>query len=250
MKIEKTTGIVLSSRVIGESDLAAHILTYTYGKNEFIFKGLKKSKKRSLAIADPGTFVELSYYFNKHKNLSIVNEFTITAVHDAIRSDFARILYLHFILETVLKTAGSHDHQPYLFKLTSKAIATLEITSYPLHLSLFFIIHLIKFNGILPDFTQCGSCHTRDLKLATFDFKNNHILCTHCAPKYNTSFTINMQGRTYILAALTHKFNDLQHNRLDADNAEKLLFYMTLFLEHYYHIQFKSKELIFLHPHI
>ncbi len=61
MEIRKAAGLVLHSRQSGEADIVARVLTAEFGKTNFIFKGLKKSKKRSLAAGEPGTLLDLMY---------------------------------------------------------------------------------------------------------------------------------------------------------------------------------------------
>jgi recombinational DNA repair protein (RecF pathway) len=53
MEIVKSNGVVLSGAHSGESDSTARVFTGEHGKRNFIFKGLKKSRKRSMA----GTYI-------------------------------------------------------------------------------------------------------------------------------------------------------------------------------------------------
>lgn len=246
MEIQKSEAIVLSSRLIGEADLLAQILTKEYGKRTFVFKGLKKSKKRAKSAAEPGTTLNISYYYKEHKNSSIINDFQIVSNLNNIRNNLSHILNLHFIIETVLKTTGENDKQLYLYKLLSAAINTLENTNFPFHLSFFFLIHLIKFHGILPSISHCGNCGTTNIN----DFKilpeKHIILCSNCARQNNIhSHILEAANYQYIRKCLANKFLTIEHSKISLNNIHQLLFHISLFLEEYFHINLKSKELLF-----
>ena len=133
MEIRKATGLVLHSRQSGEADVLARILTGEFGKTNFVFKGLKKSKKRSLAAAEPGTVLHLMYYQHDNRDFQVVNEFRVVRHRLDLRDDLERILHLYFILEIVDKTTGHGDPQALIFALATAAIDALAERLIKIH---------------------------------------------------------------------------------------------------------------------
>ena len=138
MEIQKATGIVLSSRTINESDILCNILTREFGKRKFIFKGLKKSRKRPNNVSEPGTVSSILYYFKENKEIHTINEFTIIEQYLNIRNNLTSIYNLYFLVESVDKTTGFNADEEYIFNLLSSGIEALAHTDRPYHLSAFF----------------------------------------------------------------------------------------------------------------
>jgi DNA repair protein RecO len=112
MEIQKSTGVVLSTGLMGEADRSSRIFTKEYGKRGFIFKGLKKSRTRPQTVTEPGTIVNVVYYYSEKRDLYIVNEFSIFKHYSEIRKDLAKIYTLFFILEITEKTTALSDPKP------------------------------------------------------------------------------------------------------------------------------------------
>jgi len=64
MELQKDSGIVLRKIPILEADIAATIYTNSHGKRTLLFKGLKKTKRRSLTAVEPGCVTHVVYYYN------------------------------------------------------------------------------------------------------------------------------------------------------------------------------------------
>ncbi len=242
MEIQKTTGVVLSSRHTGEADYLIRIFTKEYGKRDFIFKGLKKSKKRSLIISEPGTIAKLIYYFHEEKSLHTVNEFQIHKHYIDIRDNLQKIYLLYFILETVEKTSGYNDPSRLIFDLLVAGIETLSQTEHIAHLSVFFIIHLLRLHGILADFRRCKICKRNDFQEFIIDNSDFQPICKNCSQN-NTSF-FTSRAREYVLHSLTVKFTSIDLSIYPGEDILNLLFHLSLFIQNYFHIAIKSKTLL------
>ncbi len=244
MEIQKATGVVLSSRPTGEADYITQIYTKEYGKRDFIFKGLRKSKKRSLTISEPGTIAKLVYYFHEDKNLHTVNEFQIYRHNADIRNNLSKILLLYFIIETVQKTCGLNDTNKLIFDLIVAGIDALPKTEYIEHLSVFFTIHLLRLHGILPNFTHCKICNRNDFREFIIDYVDFQLICKKCS-RLNNAFFFDNRAKEYILQSLTKKFTYIDFSVFPKEDIQNLLFHLSLFIQNYFHVEIKSKELLF-----
>ena len=127
MEIQKATGIVLHSRHFGEADVLARIFTREYGKRNFVFKGLKKSRSRAPSAAEPGTRLELVYYYHDTRDYHTVNEFKVSSHSIRIRSDLKKILHLYFCSISPIRPPATTTLDP-LFRLIDSGIHALAET--------------------------------------------------------------------------------------------------------------------------
>ncbi len=242
MDIRKTAGIVLSSRIIGEADVLATIITEDSGKRKFSFKGLKKSRKRPRSAGEPGTLLSLVYYHHPNREISTVNEFTIEYQPVRIREEMNRIFTLYFLLEVTEKTIGFHDDSGNIFKLLKSGVRALDDTVSLTNLSVFYLLHLFRFLGIIPDFLTCRSCGDETFTKFILEVSDLSPVCCNC---YCGSLDfLGVDTRNFINTSLTTKYSDIVHSRFDEKEISKLLFNLVLFVENYYHIVLKSKEFL------
>lgn len=250
MNILKTTGIALSSYVSGEADIICNYLTVDSGKRKFIFKGLRKSKKRSLSATEPGTVANLVYYYREDRESYIVNDVTIEKYHASITADLKKIFHLYFILESVDKTTGYDVRDGMLFKLLLAAIEVLSKTEYPAHLSAFFTLHLMKNHGILSDLSTCKICGKRFSSRFTLDVIDLRPVCGNClgadqAGPWERSALLSASILDFIGDCAGQKFSEISHIRYGESDVLDLLFNYSLYIENYYHTELKSKSFIF-----
>lgn len=246
MEIQKSHGIVLYSRRFGEADMYARIYTREFGKRAFVFKGLRKSKTRPHAATEPGAILHLVYYFHEGREFQVVNEFKIEAHRGVLREDLERIVHLCFLLEMVDRTSAANDPNEQLYALLEAALEELGRTAYPSHLSVFFCIHLLKRLGVLPDLSRCRPCGAREFNAFVFDRGELFPVCTQCARELKNAKLVRSAGLDdYLRAALGSKFSATDHSLFDREDALHLLFHLVLFTESYFHVEIKSKGMLF-----
>ena len=246
MEIQKSLGIVLYSRRLGEADMCARIYTRESGKRCFVFKGLRKSKTRPHAATEPGTLLNLVYYQHEEREYQVVNEFRIEAHCGALREDLERIAHLYFLLEMVDRTSAPNDPHPQLYALLKGALEELGRTDYTAHLSVFFCIHLLRRLGVLPDLSRCRMCGAREFQSFGFDRGELFAVCGTCA-RESRGLKIVKSARLgdYLRATLGSRFSATDHSIFQREDALHLLFHLVLFTESYFHVEIKSKGMLF-----
>jgi DNA repair protein RecO (recombination protein O) len=250
MEILKTTGIALSSHESGEADIICNYFTRDFGKRRFVFKGLKKSKKRSHSATEPGALANLMYYYRKDRDSFIVNDVAMGRYHASIRNDLRKIFHLYFVLDAVDKTCGYEMADEAIFKLLEAGIDVLAKTEHPAHLSAFFILHLLKHHGILADAGACKMCGLERTGFFTLDILDLRPVCASClkngknGPKHRSAM---MSGsmRDYMRVSMQQRYRDIDTGIYREDDILDLLFSMSLFIENYFHTELKSKSFIF-----
>lgn len=250
MEILKTTGIALSSQVSGEADIVCNYFTRDFGKRKFIFKGLKKSKKRSLSATEPGSVASVVYNFREGRDAYIVNDVSLEKYYSSITGDIRKIFHLYFILESVEKTSGYDVADEAIFNLLRAAIDALSTTEFPAHLSSFFIMHLLKEHGILSDVDSCKICSKRNFGSFSLDVADLGPICSSCiagnpSGPWQRSSLMNKEMGDYMRECMVRKFNAVDNARFRENDILDLLFNLSLFMEHYFHTELKSKSFIF-----
>jgi DNA repair protein RecO len=250
MEILKTTGIALSSQVSGEADIVCNYFTRDFGKRKFIFKGLKKSKKRSLSATEPGSVASMVYNFREGRDAYIVNDVSLEKYYSSITGDIRKIFHLYFILESVEKTSGYDIADEAIFNLLQAAIDVLSKTEFPAHLSSFFIMHLLKDHGILSDVDSCKICANRNFSSFSLDVADLGPICGSCIAgnptgPWHRSALLAKEMRDYMRDCMLRKFSAVDNARYREDDILDLLFDLSLFIENYFHTELKSKSFIF-----
>lgn len=245
MEIQKSSGIVLSSTSFGEADKIAIIFTKNYGKQKFIFKGLRKSKRRSITVSEPGTITNLQYYFHENRNSFIVNEFDIYKQYYDIRNDLKKIITLYYLLEIVEKTTGYNDKNKPIFNLIAAGIDTLSKTEYSFHLAVFFTLHLLELHGILPNLLQCKKCKRSDYNSFSLDHSDFLPICNKCMISIKNKILFSNKIKEFILQTMNCKFISIEKAIFPEKEIKNLLLYLTQFIESYFHIKIKSKSILF-----
>ncbi|HNR89758.1 MAG TPA: DNA repair protein RecO [Spirochaetota bacterium] len=245
MRIHKTEGIVLAAQAHGEADRLLRVFTRDMGKRSFVLKGIRKSRRRPQGAADPGTRLLLTFYEHDNRATHIVTELRIAAHCADIRDSMERICHLALMLETVDGTSGFDDPNPTVFEMISAAVAALAATDSPVVLSLFFLLHLLRIHGVLPPMGACSRCGK---PYADFAFGDADLrpVCAACARRDRPPPTLfPASARELLSTLLSTRFSAINTAALPVDTALDLLFRAVLFIEGYYHIEIKSKKLLF-----
>jgi len=243
MAIQKDIGIILSSKTYGEGDVFSRIFTKNFGKKDFIFKGIKKSKKRSSLGSEPGTIIEFIYYDQK-KSIPIINEFKVERVNLEIRKNYNQIFQLCFLLEIVEKTVGDHDPNEKIFNLLFYALSSLSQTEFKINFSLFFIIHLLKHHGILSPFERCKICDGQDYDNFFIDQHDFSPICQNCRTGDLGEKLFSVKTKEFVQKSLSQKFINIDHGQYDQKTNKNFLNYISLFIENYFNIRIKSREMM------
>lgn len=249
MEIHKSTGIALSSQVYGESDIACNFYTQDSGKRKFVFKGLKKSGRRSRAATEPGAVASVIYYYREGRDSYIVNQCDVEKYHFSITENLEKIFHLYFILESVEKTCGYNMADSAIYTLLLAGLDALSRTAHPAHLSLFFLLHLLQNHGVMPAVDSCKSCGSGDFPQFLLDTVDLRPVCISCARRHSFDSSRRLPAlpgymRDCIMLFLEKKFIDLALDEYAEKDVLDVLFNLSLFVEDYFHTELKTKSFI------
>ncbi len=249
MEILKTTGIALSSHDSGEADLLCNYYTREFGKRAFIFKGLRKSRKRQRSAAEPGAVARLVYYYRRGREAHVVNEFSVEKFYPSLTEDLSRIMHLCFILESVEKTSGYDMPDESTYFLLRAGIEELSHTVNAPHLTAFFLLRLLRNLGIIAEPDRCRLCGSTRLSAFKMDMADFGPVCGSCLSSNSPadrSVGCLMRGnaRDFMAECLAAKFISIDPARYRNEDILDILFSASLFIEGYFHTELKAKQFI------
>ncbi len=246
MSLGKGRGIVLSRKLSGEADYICSIFTKESGREIFIFKGLRKSKKRSPSASESGTVLDLNYYAREGVPLRTVSRFDIVSIPSEIKKSAEKIFALYYIFEIADKTTGCGDADEGIYNLLASALKGLSKAEEVINFTLFFIIQYLKIQGILPQFSECSSCGDPDFRSYSLTAKNLKILCPCCCSREDK--VLHRSSLDFLKLSIKEKYSSIDHSRFPYENMTGLLNVLTDFIEQYFSITVKSKDMLLNSP--
>jgi DNA repair protein RecO (recombination protein O) len=240
MALTKSRGIVLASRDVGEADRVATFLSEDSGVISLIFKGIRKSKHRSMAATEPGAFIEADYYKKNRVQWFNVREHTLIAGTDTYRNSLEQIYGLFFILEVTRHLAPGMEPS-YLYQYLTGAMKILAEAREIRRLAFFYIVQLLKRMGSLSVEDRCQKCGSLLDGSLFMPPGSLEQYCERCArPSW---FSLEKEeAAIFRLYSSSGKFNEI-HHRGDNETLGKLLAFMTRYLEDHFSVQVKSAYL-------
>jgi DNA repair protein RecO (recombination protein O) len=242
MSQEKDSGVVLSKKNSGEADHICSIYTKTFGKEKFIFKGLKKSTKRPRTGSEPGSILNIIYYSGRGDRINTISEFDILKNHSAIRKDSEKIFSLYFILELVDLTTGLSDPNSKIFNLLSMGIDTLYNTLHPKHFIIFFAIKYLTLQGIFTDISKCNWCGNNDLNALVIDNEKLRVSCSNCADL--KSAQVQNRGTRFMIECVQNKFNKIECENYSEKDIIPALTIIIRYINSYFNITLKTEAFL------
>jgi DNA repair protein RecO (recombination protein O) len=239
MAIQKSDSVILSISQSGEGDIIAKALTSESGKRIFVFKGLKKSRKR--AQIEPGLRVEIIYYYDPKKNYHIVKEFSITSEINTIRKDLDSIYHMMYMLESADRASAFDEKIQGLFTLISSGIETLGREKKPELIAAFYTVRLLKILGILHDFNTCIKCGS-ELDSFTISLNSNGPKCGKCSEPGEKKY--GLMEKKFILLSGSKRFRNIEIPQELNDSIKALHSDLIKYLETYCGMNIKSGKLI------
>ena len=221
---ETIEGIILNETNYSETSKILNILSKEYGYISVISKGSRtmKSKLRGISMK----LVYANFTINhKEKGISTLIEGNPINSFKNIFTNFNKLKIANRLVElakSVLKENNNKD----LFIILRDSLLKINEGFNEDIISYIFEIKLLSFLGVKPDFTECCSCGSINIK--TFDLSLPGAICNNC---YQDTYLF--QERTLKLLNL---FLDIDISKIDKLNitSKKTIDEIQFFLKEYY----------------
>lgn len=168
--LEKTKAIVLHATRYGESSLIVQCFTEKWGRQSFLIKGVRKSRKNNRANLFQALFLlEMDVYYKANRDLQWIKEVSMILPMNSLQQDMTKRAQALFITEVLSKTLREEEQNIELFQflMTSiKYLEALEEANASFHL--LFLFQFTKYLGFGPLANFSEQRKYFDLNLGSF----------------------------------------------------------------------------------
>jgi DNA repair protein RecO (recombination protein O) len=150
--IRKTRGIVLHTTRYGESSLVVHCYTEQYGRQAYMVKGVRKSRKHNRSnLFQPLFILEFEVYHKDSREIQLVKEVNRAMPLNSLPFDMVKSAQAIFMAELIYRVVREEESNPMLahFLLSSiQYLDALEQASPDFHI--LFMFQLSRHLGFYP----------------------------------------------------------------------------------------------------
>ena len=150
--IRKTRGIVLHTTRYGESSLVVHCYTEQSGRQTYMVKGVRKSRKQNRSnLFQPLFILDFEVYHKNTAGIQLVKEVNRAMPLNSIPFDITKstqAIFMAEVLYRVVKEEESNPMQAHFLINTIQYLDALEESSPDFHI--LFMFQLSKHLGFYP----------------------------------------------------------------------------------------------------
>ena len=113
--IRKTRGIVLHTTRYGESSLVVHCYTEQYGRQTYMLKGVRKSRRTNRSnLFQPLFILDFEVYHKDSREIQLVKEVTRSIPLNSIPYDLTKRTQAIFMAEMLYRVVKEEESNPIL----------------------------------------------------------------------------------------------------------------------------------------
>jgi len=150
--IRKTRGIVLHTTRYGESSLVVHCYSEQYGRQSYMLKGIRKSRKQNRSnLFQPLFILDFEIYHKDTREIQLVKEVNRAMPLNSIPFDITKSTQAIFMAEVLYRVVREEEPNPMLAHFlinTIQYLDALETSSPDFHIV--FLFQLSKHLGFYP----------------------------------------------------------------------------------------------------
>ncbi|MCZ8343349.1 MAG: DNA repair protein RecO [Leptospira sp.] len=182
MAICRERGVVVYSQDINETDRVISLAGEQFPRQNFIFKGIRKSKRRPIAATELGSYIELDFYNQPNKDWKSVKEFQLINRFDTLKGSYPTSNFIVYACEFIHSIYPEAESHPFLFQLLSGSFEHSEKLGFQFEILPFLKIRALTHMGHFPSEFHCHSCGEEILSKmkAFFSVESREFLCGDC----------------------------------------------------------------------
>lgn len=150
--LQKTRAIILHSIRYGDSSLIVHAFTEKCGRQTYLLKGVRKSKRSNRSnMFQPLFTLNLDIYYRDNREMQWIKEANYIDSAPLFSSDIVKSTQALFLSEVLMKTLREEEKNQALFSFLYHSIEFLEseeVASPSFHLM--FLFQLTSYLGFFP----------------------------------------------------------------------------------------------------
>jgi DNA repair protein RecO (recombination protein O) len=197
-----TLALVLSSAALNEQDKLVTLLTQRNGLLKAVAPGAAKLKNRFGSLFELFTEGEFHYYCREDRELVTLSKGEIKKSFFPLVSSAENVFYFYLLAEIVLKSIPANLDNTRIYKLLLAVLHAREKRMAMDWLLLYFLVWLLRSEGLLFNPRRCSNCSARDFDRAWLRSDYRGLLCPAC--RTGERLQLNAEELNYIEWTATH----------------------------------------------
>ena len=172
-------GIVIKTKVTGESDLIVFVLTRSKGVIRAFAKGARGMKNK--LHAGSSLFSYCNFSFTEKNDIYHVNEAEVKEIFFSLRGDMTKMALAQYFCEVLLKTVPEGESEEEYLRLMLNALYMLCEDKRPaLQVKAVFELQIAVISGYAPPLYACAQCGEFETDFMYFNCTTGELLCSRC----------------------------------------------------------------------
>lgn len=197
-----TIALVLAAAPLNEQDKLVTLLTAEQGLLKAVAPGAAKMKNRFGSLLEPFTDGEFHYYWREDRELVTLSKGEIRRSFFPVVSTAGNIFYFYFLAEATLKLLQPGHRDTRVYKLLLAVLAAREKGLAMDWLLLYFLVWLLRGEGVLFNPRRCANCGARGLERAWLRSDYRGLLCPAC--RRDERLTLEREEMEFIAWTAAH----------------------------------------------
>jgi DNA repair protein RecO (recombination protein O) len=182
MPLQRTLGVVIGRRALGESDRLVTFYTREFGKVRGVAKSARRPRSRVGSALELFTQGQLLFFETERSELVQVDHFDIVRPFVGVREDLERLGQGAWVVECLDRLSAERDPHAALYGLLIRTLQALEAASRPSRAAFCFAFRAVDLLGHRLRLDRCLGCGQSFSGPAHLDFSVGGLLCAACAP--------------------------------------------------------------------
>ncbi len=175
-----TNAFVLGSTRFKEQDKLVYLLTLDKGIIKAIAPGALKARNRFGSVFELFTEGDFTCYSREGRDLVTVSRGEIITSYFNIVSDPSNIFYFYLIAEIITRFVPFRNKDTRVYRLVKSILEGSELKLPPNYLLLYFLVWILRIEGMFFKPQLCYNCFTRITADAWLKDDYQGILCKNC----------------------------------------------------------------------
>ena len=169
--IRKTRGIVLHTTRYGESSLVVHCYTEQFGRQTYMAKGVRKSRRNNRSNLFQSLFIlDFEIYYKETRGMHLVKEVSRAIPINSIPFDITKSTQALFMAEVLYRVVREEEPNPMLAQFLISTISYLDALEDPIpDFHIIFLFQLSRHLGFFPQYNFDESNRYFDLLSGRFE---------------------------------------------------------------------------------
>ena len=175
----ETDGIVIKTKVTGESDLIVFLLTRSKGIVRAFAKGARGMKSK--LHAGSSLFAYCNFSVTEKNEVCHINEAEVKEIFFPLRTDMRKMALAQYFCEVLLKTVPEGDSEEEYLRLMLNALYLLCEDKKPvLQIKAVFELQTAVISGYAPPLHACAECGEFQTDIMFFNCLTGDLFCENC----------------------------------------------------------------------